>query len=142
MQNREKKFTIVLYIVGIRVPEFQWIVDGKITPLFNTVSLTLTTAITLTVLYKMCKPFNLFKFIIFTTVFIIVVSVFYFGLYQQESLISEVINGFLKFTWPYGEETKALQLNNTLMLFLMILLINPVMGIMENVLGTIKKVKI
>lgn len=135
-------FTIILYIVGIRVPEFQWIVDGKITPLFNTVSLTLTTAITLTVLYKMCKPFNLFKFIIFTTVFIIVVAVFYFGLYQQESLISEVINGFLKFTWPYGEETKALQLNNTLMLFLMILLINPVMGIMENVLGTIKKVKI
>ena len=58
-------FTIILYVVGIKVPQFQWIVDGNITPLFNTMSLTITTAITLTVLYKMCKPFNLFKFIIF-----------------------------------------------------------------------------
>ena len=135
-------FTIILYIVGVKVPEFQWIVDGRITPLFNTVSLAVTTAITVTVLYKMCKPFDLFKFIIFSIVFIIVVSVFYFGLYQQDTAISGIINGFLKFTWPYGEETKALQLNNTLMLFLMILLINPVMGLMESVLGTIKKVKI
>ena len=135
-------FTIILYVVGIKVPQFQWIVDGNITPLFNTMSLTITTAITLTVLYKMCKPFNLFKFIIFTVVFIVVVFVFYFGLYMQDAPISELINGFLKLVWPYGEANEALRLNNTLMLLLMILLINPVMGVMENLLGTIKKVKI
>ena len=135
-------FTIILYIVGIKVPQFQWIVDGNITPLFNTMSLTITTAITLTVLYKMCKPFNWFKFIIFTIVFVTVVLVFYFGLYIQDSPISAFINGFLKLEWPYGEANEALRLNNTLMLFLMILLINPVMGVMENLLGTIKKVKI
>ena len=135
-------FTIILYVVGVKVPQFQWIVDGNITPLFNTMSLTITTAITLTVLYKMCKPFNWFKFIIFTIVFVLVVFIFYFGLYVQDSSICTFINGFLKLVWPYGEANEALRLNNTLMLFLMILLINPVMGIMENLLGTIKKVKI
>ena len=68
--------------------------------------------------------------------------VFYFGLYEQNTVLSGFINGFLKFSWPFGVAQNALQLNNTLMLFLMILLINPVMGLMENLLGSIKKVKI
>lgn len=135
-------FNILLYIVGGKVSEFQWIEDGVMTGYFKTMSLLITTAVCLTVLYKMCKPFNLVKTIIFATVFTLVVLVFYLGLYQQDLGISKLICEFLKLEWPYGEELTGLQLNNTLMLFLMILLINPVMGLMENLLGTIKKVKI
>lgn len=135
-------FNIMLYVVGGKVSEFQWIVDGEMTGYFKTMSLLITTAVCLTVLYKMCKPFNLFKTIIFTVVFILVTLVFYLGLYQQDLTLGKFIGDFLKIQWPYGEELNALQLNNTLMLLLMILLINPVMGLMENLLGTIKKVKI
>ncbi len=135
-------FNIGLYIVGQRVTEFNWIIDGQVQPLFNTMSLLITTSVCLIVLYKMCQPFNLFKFIVYTVVFIFVTVVFYIGLYQQDLALSSLISGFLKLDWPFGEAEKALQLNNTLMLFLMILLINPVMGLMENLLGTIKKVKI
>ena len=135
-------FNIILYIVGLKVPEFQWFIDGNMTPLFKTMSLLITTVIVLTVLYKMCKPFNFVKRIIFTIVLVLIIIVFYFGLYEQNTVLSGFINGFLKFSWPFGVAQNALQLNNTLMLFLMILLINPVMGLMENLLGSIKKVKI
>jgi len=135
-------FNIIIYIIGLKVPEFQWFVDGSMTSLFKTMSLLITTAVVLTVLYKMCKPYNFIKRIIFIFVLVIVITVFYIGLYEQNSFLCGFINGFLKLNWPFGTEQNALQLNNTLMLFIMILLINPVMAFMENLLGTIKKVRI
>lgn len=160
-------FNILLYVIGGKVANFGWFVEVNkvmvMTPLFKTMSLLITTAVCLTILYKMCKPFNLFKTLIFGVVLIIVITVFYFGLYQQDTTFGKMVVEFLKLDWPnpgpmpeipidptaipdmtyeQWQIVKQSQLINTLMLFLMILLINPVVSLMENLLGTIKKVKI
>ena len=92
------------------------------------------------VLYKMCKPFNLVKSVIFIIVLFVVVFLNYICLYQPNFFLSKIVNDLLKLSWPSGGTPE--QLINTLMLFLMILLVNPVMSIMENLLQSIKKVKI
>ena len=135
-------FNMALYVVGLKLPEFGWFVEGVRTDLFITISLITTTAVTLTVLYKMCKPFNWVKVLVFVFVLLLVILVFYLGLYYPQTSVGKVIDGFLKLSWPILEEQRSLELINTLVLTLMVLLINPVMGLMENLLGTIKKVKI
>jgi len=135
-------FNMALYIVGLKITEFGWFVDGIRTPLFITVSLITTTAVTLTVLYKMCKPFNLVKVSVFIGVLILVIVVFYIGLYYPETFIGRQLDKFLKLDWPIAKNQKSTELINALVLMLMVLLVNPVMTLMENLLGTIKKVKI
>ena len=142
-------FNMALYVVGLKLPEFGWFTEGTRTNLFITISLITTTAVTLTVLYKMCKPFNFVKACVFIGVLILVVLVFYLGLYYPETLVGKAIDGFLKLDWPIVDpaaddfqKVRLLELINTLVLTLMVLLVNPVMGLMENLLGTIKKVKI
>lgn len=135
-------FNMALYVAGLKISEFGWFVEGVRTPLFITVSLITTTAVTLTVLYKMCKPFNLVKALVFVGVLLLVIVVFYVGLYHSTTAVGKLIDGFLKLDWPIAEHQKSAELINTLVLTLMVLLVNPVMGLMENLLGTIKKVKI
>ena len=112
------------------------------TTLFITMSLVITNAIALTVLFKMCKPFNWIKILIFVSVLILVIIAFYIGLYHPTTGVGKVLNSFLKLNWPIGTNQRLTELINNLTLTLMVLLINPVMGLMENLLGTIKKVKI
>ncbi len=141
---------MLLYWIGLKYPEFQWFTkvlneNGEVvnvirTNLFITISLISTTAVTLTILYKMCKPFNLVKFLVFFGVLAIVLVIFYFGLYRPELKLGQIINNFLKLEWP--SEGRTHQLLNEVLLILIILLVNPVIGFMETMLGKIKKVKI
>ena len=141
---------MLLYWVGLKYPEFQWFVkevneNGEVinvirTNLFITVSLISTTAVTMTMLYKMCKPFNLVKFFVFFGVLILIILIFYFGLYKPDLKIGEIINNFLKLQWPI--EDRAAELLNAIILILTILLVNPIVEFMETMLGKIKKVKI
>ena len=133
-------FNMLLYVIGGKVQQFGWLNDGVVTSLFKTMSLLITTTIALTVLYKMCKPFNVVKSVIFMIVLFVVVFLNYICLYQPNFFLSKIVNDLLKLSWPSGGTPE--QLINTLMLFLMILLVNPVMSIMENLLQSIKKVKI
>ena len=145
-------FNMLLYAVGMNFLEFGWFIKEfnsvgefiglKRTDLFITMSLLTTTAVTLVVLYKMCKPFNWVKTLVFITVLVLVSLAFYLGLYQSKTIVGQFINNFLKLKWPTPSSQKSLELINTLVLMLMILLVNPVMGLMENLLGRIKKVKI
>ena len=135
-------FNMALYIIGHKIPELLWYIDGSRTALFITMSLIITNAIVLTVLFKMCKPFNWIKILIFVSVLLLVIVAFYVGLYYPETVVGKLLNSFLKLSWPIGPEQKLTELINNLTLILMVLLINSVMGLMENLLGTIKKVKI
>ena len=135
-------FNMTLYVIGHKIPEFLWYIDGSRTTLFITMSLIVTNAIVLTVLFKMCKPFNWIKILIFVSVLILVIIAFYVGLYHPTTAVGKLLNSFLKLNWPIGQNQKLTELINNLTLILMVLLINPVMGLMENLLGTIKKVKI
>ena len=132
-------FNISLYYIGQNVNAFGWFVDGHRTDLFITMSLLVTTAITLTVLYRMSQPFNYIKAGIYIFVLTVVIVLFYFGLYQPSGTIGSFVNGLLKLKWPVEEMHKLL---NNIMLILMILLVNPVMDLIEKMLGKVRNVKI
>ena len=136
-------FNALLYYLGTVVPAFGWFNEAGVrTELFITISLLVTTSICLNVLYQMCKPFDLVKGIIFTIVLVAVVSVFYVGLYHGTTYVGKIINGFLLLQWPVGEGNESLQLINTLVAIIMILLIQPITNLIEGLIGKIRKVKI
>ena len=70
---------------------------------------------------------------------VVVIILFYFGLYQPSGTIGSFVNGLLKLKWPVEEMHKLL---NNIMLILMILLVNPVMDLIEKMLGKVRNVKI
>ena len=132
-------FNIALYVIGTKFPAFGWFNGKERTDLFTTMALIITTATCVVVLYKMCKPFNPAKIVIFAIVLLFIGLAFYFGLYQAGTPIGTFVNNFLKLDWPIHDPT--LTLPNTLMVILMILLINPVMDLIERLLSKLRKIK-
>ena len=113
--------------------------DGSLSNVFVTVALILTIAICLSVLYKMCKPFNLLKGSIFFVSLVVCVLGIIFST-QLDAWLKTALpvmfkDGFLKMTWP-------LDLNITLVVIIGILLINPLFTIIYKVLDMFKKIKI
>lgn len=113
--------------------------DGSLSNVFITVSLVITMAICLSVLYRMCKPFNTLKAIIFTfSLVVCVLGVLYCT--GIDSLLKSLLpsffkDGFLKMTWP-------LDLPITLTVIIGILLINPLFTLVYKLLDLFKKIKI
>ena len=113
--------------------------DGSLSNICVTVSLVITMAICLSVLYRMCKPFNTLKGIIFAVSLIIcVLGVLYCtGIDEMlKSLLPGFFkDGFLKMTWP-------LDLPITLTVIIGILLINPLFTLVYKILDLFKRIKI
>ena len=130
---------MALYFIGINFPAFGWFNGKERTELFTTVALIITTITCVIVLYKMCKPFNAAKAIIFTIVLVGIGLAFYLGLYQGTTQVGMLVNNFLKLSWPLGND--ELLLTNTLMVILMILIINPVMELIDKLINKIHKIK-
>ena len=113
--------------------------DGSLSNVFVTVSLVVTMAICLSVLYRMCKPFNTLKGIIFTVSLVICTL----GVLYCTSIDAALKNllpnffkdGFLKMTWP-------LELPITLTVIIGILLINPLFTLVYKLLDIFKRIKI
>ncbi len=134
-----------LYACGKFVPEFGWFSNnGEYLTSYVTMALLVTIATTLTVLYRMCKPFNWIKLIVFSIS--LIGSIVIIVLCGTGTGFGDFLNGLMKIQWPLGataeDANKLVQLANVLMLILMILLINPVMNLMETAIGKILKVKL
>ncbi len=142
-------FHMGLYLLGYKIPEFGWFEQQTIngietlvrTNTFITICLLITMATCITVLYRMCKPFNLLKTIVFVGVLGLTIGMVF--LCGTNNWLSDTINNFLKIEWPLGKGDDSVStLSNILLIILMILLINPVMALIEKIIGRVKEVKI
>ncbi len=113
--------------------------DGSLSNIFVTVALIITMAICLSVLYRMSKPFNALKVVVFILSLVIcVLSVLYCS--GIDAMLKNMLpnffkDGFLKMTWP-------LDLPITLTVIIGILLINPLFTLVYKFLDLFKRIRI
>ena len=130
---------VTLYIIAGKITAFGWVENGVTTQLFTTIVLLATTATCVIELYRMSQPFNLVKLLVFIFVTMVVFVTFFICI-GDESVVQTFINNFLKYDWPKNNE--SLQLVNTLTLIIIVLVIDPIMKLMERLLGKVREIKL
>ena len=129
---------VTLYIIAGKFPAFGWMTDGTTNELFTTIILLATTATCVIELYRMSQPFNLVKLIVFIFVTMVVFATFFICI-GEKSFVQQFCNKFLQYSWPKDE---SLQLVNTLSLIIIVLVIDPIMKLMERLLGKVREIKL
>lgn len=129
---------VSLYIIALKIPAFGWATNGETTKLFTTIILLATTATCVIELYRMSQPFNLVKLVVFIFVTMVVFVTFFICI-GDETFLQQFCNKFLRYEWPKDE---SLQLVNTLSLIIIVLVIDPIMKLMERLLGKVREIKL
>lgn len=129
---------VALFIIASHLTSFGWMVDGQITDLFTTIILLATTAVCVIELYRMSQPFNWVKGLVFVCVTTIVFVSFFICI-GEDSFVKTFLNGFLDYEWPEEESTILI---NSLALIIIVLVIDPIMALMEKLLGKISQIKL
>ncbi len=129
---------VALFIIASRIDSFGWMENGVTNEIFTTIILLATTAVCVIELYRMSQPFNLIKGLVFVCVTIIVFVSFFICI-GEDSFIKTFLNGFLNYKWPIDESTKLI---NCLALIIIVLVIDPIMSLMEKLLGKVSHIKL
>lgn len=131
-------FNILIFLIGRSAPEFGWFMEGERTSLFTTVTVLVTTATCLFVLYKMCKPFDKPRFVIFVFVVAAMIVFMGSGMFYPATKLGSLVNGMLLLDWPLTGEFTYL---NTMTVLVFILLISPLFNLFAGIISWFRKIK-
>ena len=101
---------------------------------YKTMALIITTAVTLEVLNRMCKPFNWIRMSVYLVAFVVTWGSIILALYASDTVVGKVLNEFLEFT--------KLESPSVLMLLVGILMIGQILLLSEKITGMFRKIKI